>query len=95
MMSEEFQLTPPEKSKAFNSAMHRWVLRPGGIAHPALPVLFLDRAPEHLLSIVIAALTLFIVGVYKARVTVGKPFRSGCRWPSSARSARWRAMWWD
>jgi len=29
------------------------------------------------LSIVIAALTLFIVGVYKARVTVGKPFRSG------------------
>ena len=28
-------------------------------------------------SIVIAALTLFVVGVYKARVTVGKPIRSG------------------
>jgi VIT1/CCC1 family predicted Fe2+/Mn2+ transporter len=25
----------------------------------------------------IAALTLFIVGAYKARVTIGKPFRSG------------------
>jgi VIT1/CCC1 family predicted Fe2+/Mn2+ transporter len=28
-------------------------------------------------SIVIAALTLFIVGMYKARVTVGRPLRSG------------------
>jgi VIT1/CCC1 family predicted Fe2+/Mn2+ transporter len=28
-------------------------------------------------SIVIAALVLFVVGVYKARVTIGKPFRSG------------------
>jgi VIT1/CCC1 family predicted Fe2+/Mn2+ transporter len=29
------------------------------------------------LSIIAAAVTLFIVGVYKANVTVGKPFRSG------------------
>jgi len=29
------------------------------------------------LSILLAALTLFVVGVYKARVTIGRPLRSG------------------
>jgi VIT1/CCC1 family predicted Fe2+/Mn2+ transporter len=28
-------------------------------------------------SIVVSALTLFVVGVYKARITVGRPGRSG------------------
>jgi VIT1/CCC1 family predicted Fe2+/Mn2+ transporter len=28
-------------------------------------------------SIVVAALVLFVVGVYKARVTIGKPLHSG------------------
>jgi VIT1/CCC1 family predicted Fe2+/Mn2+ transporter len=41
------------------------------------PFFFLSITLSIWLAIVIAALTLFVVGVYKARVTVGKPLRSG------------------
>jgi len=77
MMSEEFQLTPPEKSKAFNSAMLVGFSALIGSFIPLFPFFFLAVGPSIWLSIIVAALTLFIVGVYKARVTVGKPFRSG------------------
>jgi VIT1/CCC1 family predicted Fe2+/Mn2+ transporter len=42
-----------------------------------LPFFFLNISLSIWLSIVTAALTLFIVGAYKARVTIGKPLRSG------------------
>ena len=77
MMSEEFQLTPPEKSKAFRSALLVGFSALVGSFIPLFPFFFLDVKLSILISIIIAALTLFIVGVYKARVTVGKPFRSG------------------
>jgi len=77
MMSEEFQLTPPEKSKAFNSAMLVGFSALAGSFIPLFPFFFLTVNLSIILSIIIAALTLFTVGVYKARVTVGKPFRSG------------------
>lgn len=77
MMSEEFQLTPPEKSKAFNSAMLVGFSALIGSFIPLFPFFFWTVGPSIWLSIIVAALTLFIVGVYKARVTVGKPFRSG------------------
>jgi VIT1/CCC1 family predicted Fe2+/Mn2+ transporter len=41
------------------------------------PFFFLNVTLSIWLAIIIAALALFVVGVYKARVTVGKPFRSG------------------
>ena len=77
MMSEEFQMTPPEKSKAFNSAMLVGFSALIGSFIPLFPFFFWTVNLSILLSIIIAALTLFVVGVYKARVTVGKPFRSG------------------
>ena len=77
MMSEEFQLTPPEKSKAVRSALLVGFSALVGSFIPLFPFFFLTVKLSILLSIIIAALTLFIVGVYKARVTVGKPFRSG------------------
>jgi VIT1/CCC1 family predicted Fe2+/Mn2+ transporter len=77
MMSEEFQLTPPEKTKAFNSAMLVGFSALAGSFIPLFPFFFLTVNLSIILSIIIAALTLFGVGVYKARVTVGKPFRSG------------------
>jgi predicted membrane protein (TIGR00267 family) len=77
MMSEEFQLTPPEKSKAVNSALLVGFSALVGSFIPLLPFFFWTVNLSIVLSIIIAALTLFIVGVYKARVTVGKPFRSG------------------
>jgi len=77
MMSEEFQLTPPEKSKAVRSALLVGFSALVGSFIPLFPFFFLTVKLSIILSIIIAALTLFIVGVYKARVTVGKPFRSG------------------
>lgn len=77
MMSEEFKMTPPEKSSAFTSALIVGVSALVGSLIPLFPFFFWNVGLSIPLSIVIAALTLFIVGVYKARVTVGKPLRSG------------------
>ena len=77
MMAEEFQMTPPEKSKAIRSAILIGFSAPIGSLIPLFPFFFWAVSLSIWFSIIIAALTLFIVGVYKARVTVGKPFRSG------------------
>jgi len=77
MMAEEFQLTPPEKSKALRSALLVGFSALIGSFIPLFPFFFWNVGLSIWLSIIVAALTLFVVGVYKARVTVGKPFRSG------------------
>ena len=76
-MSEEFQMTPPEKSKAFSSAVIVGLSALAGSLVPLLPFFFLSVGSSIWFSIVLAALTLFVVGVYKARVTIGRPLRSG------------------
>lgn len=77
MMSEELQLSPPEKSNAYNSAIIVGISALVGSLIPLFPFFFWAVVPSIWISIVVSALTLFIVGVYKARVTVGRPFRSG------------------
>lgn len=77
MMAEEFQLTPPEKSKALRSALIVGFSALIGSLIPLFPFFFSTVNIGIGISILIAALTLFSVGFYKARVTVGKPFRSG------------------
>jgi predicted membrane protein (TIGR00267 family) len=77
MMSEEFQMTPPEKSKAIRSAIIVGFSALAGSVIPLLPFFFWKVGPSIWSSIIIAALTLFFVGAYKARVTIGRPFRSG------------------
>ena len=77
MMSEEFQLTPPEKSQALRSALLVGFSALIGSLIPMAPFFFLNVTLSIWLAVIIAALTLFVVGVYKARVTVGKPLRSG------------------
>ena len=77
MMAEEFKMTPPEKSKAVRSALLVGFSALFGSIIPLFPFFFLNVNLSIGISIVTAALTLFGVGVYKARVTVGKPFKSG------------------
>ena len=77
MMSEELQLTPPEKTNALRSALIVGVSALAGSLIPLLPFFFWTVGLSIWFSIVIAALTLFVVGIYKARVTVGRPLRSG------------------
>ena len=77
MMSEEFKMTPPEKSRAFHSAVIVGISAFVGSLIPLSPFFFWNVSLSIWFSIVLAALTLFVVGVYKARVTIGKPLRSG------------------
>jgi VIT1/CCC1 family predicted Fe2+/Mn2+ transporter len=77
MMSEEFQMTPPEKTMVLRSALIVGFSALVGSLIPLLPFFFFNVNLSIWLAIMIAALTLFIVGAYKARVTIGKPFRSG------------------
>jgi predicted membrane protein (TIGR00267 family) len=77
MMSEEFQMTPPEKTQAIRTAAIVGFSALIGSLIPLLPFFFWTVGLSIPLSIVIAAVALFIVGAYKARVTIGKPLRSG------------------
>jgi predicted membrane protein (TIGR00267 family) len=70
-------LTPPVKSQALRSALLVGFSALIGSLIPLVPFFFLSISLSIWLAIVIAAITLFVVGVYKARVTVGKPLRSG------------------
>ena len=77
MMAEEFQFTPPEKSKALHSALIVGFSALVGSLIPLFPFFFWTIGLGTWFSILISAVTLFGVGFYKARVTVGKPIRSG------------------
>ena len=77
MMSEEFQMAPPEKSRALNSGLVVGVAAIVGSLIPLVPFFFLPISTGIGLSLILSALTLFVVGAYKARITIGKPFRSG------------------
>ena len=58
-------MTPPEKSNALQCGADCRIPCAGRLSHPLVPLLF-PTGPSIWISIVIAALTLFIVGVHKA-----------------------------
>jgi predicted membrane protein (TIGR00267 family) len=77
MMAEEHGLQPTNRRDAFRSAIIVGVSAIIGSLIPLLPFLLLPVKLSMLISVLITALVLFVVGVYKARVTVGRPLRSG------------------
>ncbi|MBI2029585.1 VIT1/CCC1 transporter family protein [Candidatus Gottesmanbacteria bacterium] len=77
MMEEELKLTPIEKSHAFRSAFIVGISAIIGSIIPLLPFLFLPISTSIPASIILAAVVLFIAGVYKAKVTIGSPAKSG------------------
>ena len=77
MMAEEHKLAPVDRKTAFRAA---WVVGLSAIIGsliPTAPFLFLSVSTSMWMSVVVTALVLFAIGAYKARVTVGKPLRSG------------------
>src|SRR5512143_1216575 len=77
MMAEEHQLIPVDRHQALRSALVVGGSALVGSLIPLVPFLIL---PVHLsigISILAAALVLFVVGAYKARITVGRPWKSG------------------
>jgi len=82
MMSEELKLQPVAESGALRSALIVGGAAVVGSLIPLTPFVLvplglLSRLAAILVSIAVSALALFVVGVYKARLTVGKPGRSG------------------
>jgi predicted membrane protein (TIGR00267 family) len=77
MMAEEHQLSPVNRSHALRSALIVGFAAIVGSLIPLTPFAFLPVGASIWVAIVLSALVLFIVGVYKARVTVGSPGRSG------------------
>ncbi len=77
MMAEEHQLAPVDRKTAIRAA---WVVGLSAIIGslvPIAPFMFLPVATSMWMSVLVTALVLFAIGFYKARVTVGKPMKSG------------------
>lgn len=77
MMSEEHQLIPTHRGDAFRSAIVVGIAAVIGSLIPLLPFPFLDVKTSIWVSVIISGITLFAVGVYKARTTVGHAGKSG------------------
>ena len=77
MMAEEHQLTPTNRTDALRSAFIVGVAAIVGSLIPLIPFIFLPVNTSIWVSLATAALTLFVVGAYKARTTVGHPGKSG------------------
>ena len=77
MMNEEHQLSPINRRDALKSALIVGVAAIVGSLIPLIPFPFINVKTSILISLVISAVTLFLVGVYKARTTVGHAGKSG------------------
>ncbi len=77
MMAEEHQLTPVNRRTALRSAIIVFFAALIGALIPLMPFMFLPVMMSVMISLIVAALTLFIVGWYKARTMVGNPMKSG------------------
>jgi len=77
MMSEEHQLTPVDRKQALKVALIVGLSAIIGSLIPLIPFIFLPVTVSMLVSVIITATVLFVVGGYKARMTVGHPLRSG------------------
>jgi VIT1/CCC1 family predicted Fe2+/Mn2+ transporter len=77
MMADEHQLIPTDRSQSLKTAfIVFWAALVGSLI-PLAPFFILPVGLSMILSIVITAMVLYIVGVYKARITVGNPWKSG------------------
>jgi VIT1/CCC1 family predicted Fe2+/Mn2+ transporter len=77
MMAEEHRLTPVDRTHALRSALIVGVSAVVGSLIPLVPFAMLPVTTSIWVSIVVTALVLFAVGAYKARTTVGRPWKSG------------------
>lgn len=77
MMAEEHQLQPVERSKALKAAFIVGFSAIIGSLIPLVPFAFLPVNLSMLVSVFVTAIVLFGVGAYKARITVGRPWKSG------------------
>jgi VIT1/CCC1 family predicted Fe2+/Mn2+ transporter len=77
MMAEEHRLTPVDRTHALRAAIVVGVSAVVGSLIPLVPFVTLPVSTSIWVSILVTALVLYIVGAYKARTTVGRPWKSG------------------
>jgi len=77
MLAEEHRLSPTNRPEALRSALVVGLSAIIGSLIPLVPFLFLSVGASIWIAIGITAVVLFVAGGYKARVTVGRPARSG------------------
>jgi predicted membrane protein (TIGR00267 family) len=77
MMAEEHQLSPVDRRQAWRAALVVGVSAVIGSLIPLAPFVFLPVGTSMWVSVLVTAAVLFGVGAYKARITVGRPYRSG------------------
>lgn len=77
MMAEEHQLRPINRKGALRSAIIVGIAAIIGSLIPVIPFTFLPITTSIWVSILITAISLFLVGVYKAYIYVGNRFKSG------------------
>lgn len=77
MMTDELGLEPIETSNIIKSSLLVGLSAIIGSLLPVLPFFFIAGLPAVIISLLIAAGTLFAVGTYQAKVTVGTWWKSG------------------
>lgn len=77
MMAEEHRLRPTDRVQAIRAAIIVGLSAVVGSLIPLVPFMVLPVGPSIWISILGTALVLFGVGAYKARITVGRPWKSG------------------
>ena len=77
MMTEELKLAPVAKSAAGRAAIIVGISAIVGSLIPLAPFFFFTVGLSTMIALIFSALTLFVLGAYKAQVTVGHWYRSG------------------
>ncbi|MBI4039288.1 VIT1/CCC1 transporter family protein [Candidatus Daviesbacteria bacterium] len=77
MMRDELGLEEKTREGAIQAALVVGISAILGSLIPLVPFFFLASWQAMWLALAISALVLFLVGLYKARVTIGKPWKSG------------------
>jgi predicted membrane protein (TIGR00267 family) len=77
MMAEEHQLSPTDRKQALSAAFVVGLSAVIGSLVPLLPFMLLPVGVSIWVSILVTALVLYAVGAYKARITVGRGWKSG------------------
>lgn len=81
MMAHELGLAPLEENQARKSALLVGSAAIFGSLIPLVPFLLFreDIVLGMIGSVVVAAIVLYVIGWYKGRITIGRPFRSGAQ----------------